>query len=51
MTCIANDDYNCLLHVQEAPAYGKLRVERMNARLMGARAKKAKEAKEAEEKS
>lgn len=40
----------CRAHPQDAPAYGKLRVERMNARLMGARSKKAKEAKEAEEK-
>ncbi|KAF5841813.1 60S ribosomal protein L13 [Dunaliella salina] len=37
--------------MKDAPAYAKLRVERMNERLMGARAKKAKEAKEAEEKS
>jgi len=29
---------------QEAPAYGKLRIERTNARLMGARLKKVKEA-------
>jgi hypothetical protein len=35
--------------MQGAPAYGKLRVERMNARMVGVRAKKAKEAaKEAE---
>lgn len=36
---------------QDAPAYAKLRVERMNERMMGTRAKRAKEAKEAEEKS
>jgi len=36
---------------QEAPAYAKLRVERMNARMQGMRAKKAREAKEAEEKA
>ncbi len=34
---------------QTAPAYGKLRVERMNARVVGLRAKKAKEAAEAPE--
>ncbi len=36
-------------HVQDFKAYAKLRVERMNARVVGLRAKKAKEAaKEAE---
>jgi hypothetical protein len=36
--------------VQAAPAYSKLRVERMNVRMAGIRAKRAKEA-EAEEKA
>ena len=34
---------------QEARAYGKLRIERANARLVGIRAKKAKEAATKEE--
>lgn len=35
--------------VQDAKAYAKLRVERMNARMIGIRAKKAKEAEAAKE--
>lgn len=34
--------------VQAAPAYAKLRVERMNQRMAGIRAKRAKEAEAAE---
>jgi len=37
-----------LVRLQAAPAYGKLRVERMNKRMAGIRAKRAKEAEAAE---
>lgn len=42
-------DVVCLL--QAAPAYAKLRVERMNQRMAGIRAKRAKEAEAAEKDS
>jgi hypothetical protein len=38
----------CCALEQAAPAYSKLRVERMNVRMAGIRAKRAKEAEAAE---
>lgn len=38
----------CFNVMQAAPAYAKLRVERMNQRMAGIRAKRAKEAEAAE---
>lgn len=40
-----------LLPLQDAPAYAKLRVERMNLRMTGVRAKRAKDAEAAEKDS